>query len=99
MPNLPGTPEHFFDQLATFFKKNAQGEIRMVVIAQTSVGQLWIHATHPDLVWQFGMTRAADVILSMEYQKRTLEAQHVVEKQEVEEDFVSSTTPTKGKAN
>jgi len=70
MPSpLPGSPEFFFNQIAKFLRENAQGDVRCLILTQTSTKQFWISSMIDDMVWQWGMLKTADETISLGYRK------------------------------
>ena len=39
---MPGSLDHFFAEILNFLKKNAQGDIRCLILTETSTNQFWL---------------------------------------------------------
>ena len=93
---LPGSVEYFFTEVAKHLRANAQGEVRCIVLTGTSTKQFWIASMVDDLVWQWGMLRAADENTSFAY-RRNLEAGREAVEQELKEQQLKAMETPEGK--
>lgn len=91
---LPNSVEYFFDQVLQFLKVNGQGDMRCMVIVETSAGQFWTHSMVNTKVWELGMLETAKTLSVFDYQKKM----KLIEPTEVEKQILAA-EPTKGKAN
>ena len=90
---LPGSTEYFFAEVAKFLRENAQGEVRCMVLIGTSTKQFWISSQVDDLVWQWGMLKAAEETSTFNYRKGLERGQQTAEKELQEQQLKAMETP------
>jgi hypothetical protein len=82
-----GSPEHFFEHLATFLKANARGRSRCLVVIETEGGDFWIQSMVENQVWIQGMLSMAAVVNNAKHQHNVFmsarKMEEVVEQQEL----------------
>jgi hypothetical protein len=54
-PPIPGSTECFFDEILKFIRTNAQGDVRSMILTETSTGQFWVNGQVGNRTWVMGM--------------------------------------------
>jgi hypothetical protein len=84
---LPESMEHFFAEIQNFLKTNAQGDVRCVIISETSTGQFWVNGMGLSTTWMMGMLKRAnasvDVAFSISLMEKHEENKEALEQQQL----------------
>lgn len=92
---LPGTWQRFFQEIAAFLHENAQGDVRCLVITETSGNQFWINGMVNTKTSQLGMLDMARIVISSDVMAHLVQ-NHIENKQVLEQQILKA-TKTEGK--
>lgn len=87
--------DEFLAKLTSFLKENAKGEVRIMVLSETSSGQFWISSMIDSVVWQWGMLRTTDETIQLNYCMRMEEVRERLQQEKDAENFMKK--PVEGK--
>lgn len=94
-PGDPGSVEHFFNEVLTIIKQNAQGEPRVLILTETTTNQFWINGMIPNVTWLLGMLKRATVSTDASILQEVMtQAEH---NRVIMEEMISKATPGGGK--
>jgi|ERR1700678_4202279 hypothetical protein len=69
----PGSVEHFFTEVLNIIKQNAQGDVRVLIVTETSTNQFWLNGQVPSVTWLMGMLKRATIAVDCDTQISIME--------------------------
>lgn len=89
---MPGSLDHFFAEILNFLKKNAQGDIRCLILTETSTNQFWLNGQVGGTTWSMGMLKRATAVVDTDYAINIME-RHEQLQEELKEQMLKTMKP------